>query len=133
LFFFAKFVVHESPSWHKPAVEGRAGAPALPGHSDINLFRYCQGIIYFDAKKSDRAFGLGMPEQKLNGPEMTRPLEDQRSFCASQRMCPERPWVQPNATNPHRNNARLLARFYAGFGTATTSEQELAGPFVRDL
>ena len=37
---------------------------ALPrGISDINLFRYCQGIIHFDTQISDRAFDLGMPEQ----------------------------------------------------------------------
>jgi len=48
--------------------EGRAEASALPGYFRHNLFRYCQGIIYFDSKISDRAFGLGMPEQKLNGP-----------------------------------------------------------------
>jgi hypothetical protein len=42
--------------------------PLCPDISDINLFRYCQGIIYFDPKISDRAFDLGMPEQKLNGP-----------------------------------------------------------------
>jgi hypothetical protein len=35
---------------------------ALPGHSDINLFRYCQGVVYFNAKIPDRAFDLGMPE-----------------------------------------------------------------------
>jgi len=30
---------------------------ALPrGISDINLFRYCQGIIYFDAQIFDSAF-----------------------------------------------------------------------------
>jgi len=26
------------------------------GISDINLFRYCEGIVYLDAKISDRAF-----------------------------------------------------------------------------
>jgi hypothetical protein len=32
------------------------------------LFRYCEGIIYFDGEISDRAFDLGMSEQKLDGP-----------------------------------------------------------------
>ncbi len=41
---------------------GRA-CPLCPGISDINLFRYCQGVIHFDAQVSDRAFDLGMPEQ----------------------------------------------------------------------
>jgi transketolase C-terminal domain/subunit len=30
---------------------------------DINLFRYCQGVIDFDAEIPDRAFDLGMAEQ----------------------------------------------------------------------
>jgi hypothetical protein len=41
---------------------------ALPDISDINLFRYCEGIINLDAEISDRAFDFGMSEQKLDGP-----------------------------------------------------------------
>jgi hypothetical protein len=32
-----------------------------PGISDINLFRYCQGVIDLDAEIPDRAFDLGPP------------------------------------------------------------------------
>jgi hypothetical protein len=51
----------------------RSGRACLlcPGTSDVNLFRYCQGVIYFDAQVSDRAFNLGMSKQKLNGPEIS--------------------------------------------------------------
>ena len=42
---------------------GRA-CPLCPGVSDINLFRYRQGIIYFDAKISNRAFDLSVAGQK---------------------------------------------------------------------
>jgi hypothetical protein len=52
---------------------------AGPGTSDVNLFRYCQGVIYFDAQVSDRAFDLGMSKQKLNGPEISGPPVDQGS------------------------------------------------------
>ena len=38
--------------------------PLCPGISDINLFRYCQGIVYFDPKISDRAFDLGVAKEK---------------------------------------------------------------------
>ena len=62
---------------------GRA-CPLCPGISDINLFRYCQGIIDLDTEIPDRAFDLGMPEQKLDSPEVARPPVDQRSFCASE-------------------------------------------------
>jgi len=34
-----------------------------PGISDINLLRYCQGVIDLDAEVSDRVFDFGMPEQ----------------------------------------------------------------------
>src|SRR5207237_2983112 len=48
---------------HKPAVEGRAEhLPLCPGISDIDLFRYCQGVIHLDAEISDRAFDFGMPK-----------------------------------------------------------------------
>jgi hypothetical protein len=33
---------------------------ALPGYSDINLFRDCEGIIYLDAEISHGAFDLSM-------------------------------------------------------------------------
>jgi hypothetical protein len=41
---------------------GRA-CPLCPGISDINLFRYGQGVIDLNAEIPDRAFDLGMPEQ----------------------------------------------------------------------
>ena len=44
---------------------GRA-CPLCPGISDINLFRYCQGVIDLDAEIPDRTFDLGMPEQELD-------------------------------------------------------------------
>ena len=62
---------------------GRA-CPLCPGISDINLFRYCQGVIDLDAEILDRAFDLGMTEQKLDSPEIARPAVDQGSFRASQ-------------------------------------------------
>jgi hypothetical protein len=49
---------------------------------------YRQGVIYFNAQVSDRAFDLSMSKQKLNGPEVSRPPVDQGSFFASQRMGP---------------------------------------------
>jgi hypothetical protein len=42
----------------------RSGGTCLlrPGISDVNLFRYCRGVIYFDAQISDGAFDLCVPE-----------------------------------------------------------------------
>lgn len=41
---------------------------ALPGISDVDLFRYRQGIIHLDAEVSDGAFDLSVAEQELDGP-----------------------------------------------------------------
>lgn len=45
---------------------GRA-SPLCPGISDVDLFRYREGIINLNAEVSDGAFDFGAPEQKLNG------------------------------------------------------------------
>jgi hypothetical protein len=58
--------------------------PRRPGASDVDLFRYGQGVIHLDAQISDRAFDLRMPEQKLDGPEIASPPVDKGSFRASQ-------------------------------------------------
>ena len=111
---------------------GRA-CPLCPGISDINLFRYRQGVIDLDAEIPHRAFDLGMPEQELDGPEVSRPPIDQRRFCASKRMRPKQPRVQPDASDPLRYEPRILTRSHASVGTTTASEQELPGPFVGSL
>jgi hypothetical protein len=48
--------------------EGGQSTSALSGISDINLFRYCEGVIDLDAEIPHRAFYLGMPKQELDGP-----------------------------------------------------------------
>jgi hypothetical protein len=78
-------------------------------------------------------FDLGMAEQKLDSPRITGAPVDQSSLRASERVCSEKPWIQPNAANPLRNEARVLPRCHAAFGTTTTCEQERAGPFVGGL
>jgi hypothetical protein len=90
------------------------------------LFCYCEGVIYFDAEISNRAFDLGMSEQKLDGPEIASAPIDQGSFCASQRMRAEESRVQPDAADPLRHETCILADGHAGVRTATTGEQELA-------
>jgi hypothetical protein len=57
--------------------------PLCPGISDINLFRYCQSIIHFDPEIPDRAFDLGVAEQKLDSPKVARAPVNQGSFRAS--------------------------------------------------
>jgi hypothetical protein len=53
------------------AVKGRA-RPLCPGISEIDLFRYCQGVIDLNAEIPDRAFDLGRSEQELVGPEISQ-------------------------------------------------------------
>src|SRR2546430_11779204 len=45
-------------------------------------------------------------------------------------MRPKEPWVQYEASDPLRYEARILAGRHAGVRAATTCEQELAGPLV---
>ena len=70
--------------WHKPAVGGRAEhVRSARVYSDINLFRYCQGIVYFDPEIPDRAFDLGVAEQKRDSPKVACAPVNQGSFRAS--------------------------------------------------
>ena len=55
-----------------------------PGNSDVNLFRYSQGIIDFDAKVSHGAFYLGMAEQKLHGTQIAGTPIDQSGLGSSE-------------------------------------------------
>jgi hypothetical protein len=60
--------------------------PLCPGTSDVDLFRYRDGIIHLDAKISDRAFDPGVTEQKLYGAQVAGSPIDQRRLRAPQRM-----------------------------------------------
>ena len=41
---------------------------ALPGFSDLNLFRYRERVVDLNTKIPDSAFDFGVPERKLYGP-----------------------------------------------------------------
>jgi hypothetical protein len=71
--------------WHEPEGRRLGGACLLrPGISDVNLFRYSQGVIYFNTQISDGAFDLRVPERKLDRSEISRAPIDQGRFGASQ-------------------------------------------------
>jgi len=42
-----------------------------PGSSDVDLFRYGEGIIDLDSEVPDSTFDLGVTEQELHGPQIT--------------------------------------------------------------
>jgi hypothetical protein len=44
--------------------------PALPRTSDVDLLRYCKGVVDLDAEIAHGALDLGMAEQQLNGPQI---------------------------------------------------------------
>ena len=57
---------------------GPGGACLLcPGSSDVNLFRYGEGIIDLDTEVPDSAFDLGVTEQELHGSQITSTAVDQ--------------------------------------------------------
>jgi hypothetical protein len=57
-----------------------------PGVSDVDLFRYCQGVIYFDAQISDGAFDFCVPEQHLDHANINVLLQEMGGKAVPQRM-----------------------------------------------
>jgi hypothetical protein len=64
------------------------------------LFRHCQCIIDLDAEVPHGAFDFGMPEQELNGPQVSRAPIDQGCLGSPERMCAEEMWVKADAGEP---------------------------------
>jgi hypothetical protein len=75
-----------SPPGTKLLMEGGQSKSLCPGVSDVNLFRYGERVINLDAKISDRAFDLGMAEQKLHGSQIAGPAVDQSCLCPPKRV-----------------------------------------------
>ena len=71
--------------------------------SDIDLFRYCESIVYLDPEISNGAFDLSVPKKQLHGSQIARATIDQRRFCSTKRMGTEDVWVEPDAGDPVRN------------------------------
>jgi hypothetical protein len=62
-------------------VLGRA-CPLCPDISDVDLFRYREGIVDLNAEVSDGAFDFGVAKQKLHGPQVASSTVDQRRLCS---------------------------------------------------
>ena len=58
--------------------------PRYVRHQLVPLLLLLLGVINVDAQVSNRAFDLGMPELKLDGPEISRPPVDLGSLSVSQ-------------------------------------------------
>ena len=97
------------------------------------MFRYGEGIIYLDSEVPDGAFDFGMPEQKLDSPEITRAPIDQGGFCPLERMGSKEFRVQSNACDPLGNEPCILAGRHALAHAAPAGEQEFARFLVHGL
>ena len=52
--------------------------------SNVNLLRYCKGIIHIDAEIPDSALNLSVAEQKLHGSQIPGAAVDERRFSSAQ-------------------------------------------------
>src|SRR5262249_35216259 len=92
-FFYCKFRLHSARSatfstqsaLSRQRRTGRA-CPLCPGRSGINLFRYRECIVDFDAEIADGALDLGVAEQELHGSQVAGAPVDQGRLCPPQRM-----------------------------------------------
>ena len=51
-----------------------------PGASNVNLFRYGEGIVDFNAEVANGALDFGVAEQELHGSQITSAPVDQGRF-----------------------------------------------------
>src|SRR5260221_5958263 len=102
---------------------GRAG-PLCRGYADVNLSRYGKGIVDLDTEVPNRAFDLGMAQQKLHRPQVPCTTVDQGSLGSSKRVCTEEAGVQPDAGDPIGDEPSVLPRREAPTWTTSASEQE---------
>ena len=66
-----------------------------PGSSDVNFFRYGEGIIDLDTEVPDSAFDLGMTEQELHGSQITSTSVDQGCLGRRSEWVPKRCGSRP--------------------------------------
>ena len=73
---------------------------ALPRRLDVNLLRNRDGIVYLDAKISNRAFDFGVTKKQLHGPQISGAPINQRCLGSAERMCAIDMRVKPNTREP---------------------------------
>ena len=59
---------------------------ALPLISDVDLLRNRKGVIHLDAKVANRALDFSMPEEQLDGSQITGAAVDQRRLGSAKRV-----------------------------------------------
>src|SRR5213592_1406982 len=66
-------------------------------------------VVYFNPKITDGAFELGVPEQKLNGSQISGPSIDQRGFRPTQRMRAVSQRIESDRCDPRCNDSSVLS------------------------
>ena len=94
--------------------------------SDVDLLSDLDGIVYFDAEVPHGALDLGMPQQKLDGPEVACPPVDQHCLGSSKRMRAKFRRIKAYAGNPLVHEPGILSRRQSE-GIAATGKEELPG------
>jgi hypothetical protein len=73
------------------------------------LFCYRERVVDLDTEIAYGALDFRVAEQKLDGPKISRAPVDQGRLRPSQRMRPEQPRIEPDATDSFADQARVLA------------------------
>jgi len=63
---------------------GQSISALPPQGSNVDLLRYCKGIIHIDAEIPDSALYLGVAQQKLHGSQIPGAAVDERRFSSAQ-------------------------------------------------
>ena len=50
-------------NWHDPDGQRGQSTPALPSRSDVNLFRYCERVVYLYSEIAHGALDFRMAKQ----------------------------------------------------------------------
>ena len=98
--------------------------PAL----NFSLLRDLQGVIDLDTKISECTLQIGMPKQRLNGPEVLGSLVDQRRFRPSHCMRAVGRQVKSGCGNPMMHDPGVLPSLNMRRTYNTTGEKVLLGP-----
>ena len=98
------------------------GRPLCPRSSDVDLLGYGKSVIDFNAQIPDRAFDLGVSEQKLDGSQISRAAIDQGCFGTSQGVCAEAICIQPYACDPVGHKPSIVPGRNAAAMVAATWE-----------
>lgn len=106
---------HQEADFRLVPIQGRlraGGGRTASGDclSELDAFCNRERILELDAKVSDGAVHLGVPEQQLDRPQVTGLPIDQGGLRAPHRMGPEGAWLQTDQGHPPTDHPGILKR-----------------------